>query len=144
MTTEENKAIVRRLLEEGFNACNMAVFDEMLADDFTNHDPGQPAAVDREGLKQMWAGLCAAFPDQHTVADDVIAEGDQVVKRATFRGTQTGEFNGLPPTGRPVTNKSISIYRIKDGKVKEIYWGYDNLGVLQQLGVIPVPEPVGA
>lgn len=143
MTIEENKAIVRRLLEEGFNTGNLAVFDEMLAADFTNHDPAQPAAADREGLKQSWSALCAGFPDQHSVIDDLIAEGNRVVKRATFSGTQTGEFNGLPPTGRSVVIKTISIYRMEGGKVQEIYWGYDNLSTLQQLGVLPVPEQVG-
>lgn len=144
MTTEANKAIVRRLLEEGFNTGNMAVLDEMLADDFVNHNPSEPASVDREGLKQGWAAICAGFPDQRSEIDDLIAEKDQVVKRSTFRGTQTGEFNGIPPTGRPVTLQVISIYRITDGKVKEIYWAYDNLSTLQQLGIVPIPEQVGA
>lgn len=144
MTTEENKALVRRLLEEGFNTGNKAVFDAMLADDFEDHDPSQAAVADREGLEQYWAALCAGFPDQHTAIDDLIAEGDRVVKRATWRGTHTGKFNGLPPTGRSVTLKVISIYRIEDGKVKEIFWGYDSLTLLQQLGVIPVPESVSA
>ena len=142
--SDENKAIVRRLLEEGFNANNPAVFDEMLADDFANHDPSQPASVDREGLKQGWSALCTGFPDQHSTIEDLIGEGDQVVKRATWRGTHTGEYNGLPPTGRTVTLPTISMYRIAGGKIKEIYWGYDSLSILQQLGVLPVPEQVGA
>ena len=144
MSTAENKTIVRRLLEEGFNAANLAVFDEMLAPDFANHDPANPAARDREGLKLHWAALCAGFPDQHSVAEDLIAEGDRVVKRATFRATHTGAFNGIPPTGRRITLQVLSLYRIVDGRVREIWWGYDNLGVLQQLGVIAQPETVTA
>lgn len=143
MTTEENKTIVRRLLEDGFNAGNTSLFDEMLTRDFANHDPSQPAVADREGLKQYWASLRGGFPDQHTVIDDLIAEGNQVVKRATWHGTHTGEFTGLPPTGRAVTLKVISIYRIAGSKVQEIYWGYDSLTLLQQLGVVPIPEHVG-
>ena len=145
MSTAENKTIVRRLLEDGFNAGNFAVFDELLAPDFVNHDPANPTARDRDGLKQYWAALCAGFPDQHTVAEELLADGDKVVKRAAFRATHTGTFNGLPPTGKQVTNASISIYRIVDGRITAIWWGYDNLGVLQQLGVIPQAqaEPVG-
>ena len=143
MSTAENKTIVRRLLEDGFNAGTLAVFDEMLAPDFVNHDPANPTARDREGLKQYWAALCAGFPDQHTVAEELLAEGDKVVKRATFRGTHTGTFNGLPPTGQQVTIASISIYRLVDGRITAIWWGYDNLSVLQQLGVVPQAEPVG-
>ena len=143
MSTAENKTIVRRLLEDGFNAGNLAVFDEMLAPDFVNHDPANPTVRDRDGLKQYWAALCAGFPDQHTVAEELLADGDKVVKRATFRGTHAGTFNGLPPTGKPVTIASISIYRIVDGRITDIWWGYDNLSVLQQLGVVPRAEPVG-
>ena len=143
MSTAENKTIVRRLLEDGFNAGNLAVFDELLAPDFVNHDPANPTVRDRDGFKQYWAALCAGFPGQHTVAEDLLADGDKVVKRAIFRGTHAGTFNGLPPTGKPVTIASISIYRIVDGRITAIWWGYDNLGVLQQLGVVPRAEPVG-
>ena len=143
MSTAENKTIVRRLLEDGFNAGTLAVFDEMLAPDFVNHDPANPTVRDREGLKQYWAALCAGFPDQHTVAEELLADGDKVVKRATFQGTHTVTFNGLPPTGKRVTIALISIYRIVDGRVTAIWWGYDNLSVLQQLGVVPQAEPVG-
>ena len=143
MSTAENKTIVRRLLEDGFNAGNLAAFDEMLAPAFVNHDPANPTVRDRDGLKQYWAALCAGFPDQHTVAEDVIAEGDKVVKRARAQLTHTGTFNGLPPTGKRVTAESISIYRLVDGRITEIWWGYDNLSILQQLGVIPQAESVG-
>jgi steroid delta-isomerase-like uncharacterized protein len=144
MAVEENKAIVLRLLEQGFNANDPAVFDELLADDFTNHDPSQPAAVDREGLKQFWAALCHAFPDQHTAIEDLVGEGDKVVKRAHWRGTQTGELMGIPPTGKQATMSTVSIYRIADGKVREMWWGYDTLGLLTQLGVVPQPAPAAA
>ena len=143
MSTAENKTIVRRFLEDGFNAGNFAVFDEMLAPDFVNHDPANPTVRDRDGLKQYWAALRAGFPDQHTVAEELLADGDKVVKRATFRGTHSGTFNGLPPTGQRVTIALISIYRIVDGRITAIWWGYDNLSVLQQLGVVPQAEPVG-
>ena len=144
MATDENKAIVLRLLEQGFNANDPAVFDELLAEDFVNHDPSQPATADRETLKQFWAALCHAFPDQHTAAEDLVGEGEKVVKRASWRGTQTGEFIGIPPTGTHATMSTVSIYRIDDGKVREMWWAYDTLGLLRQLGVLPGPAPVTA
>ena len=141
MSTEANKALVRRLLDEGFNAGNMAVFDELLAPDFVNHDPSMPVAVDREGLKQWWTALRTSFPDLHTDAEALIAEGDMIVKRATGRGTMMGEFGGHAATGKRFVNPTISIYRIEDGQIKELWWGYDNLSVVMQLGLIPHPEP---
>ena len=140
MTTETNKAIVHRFVEDGANAGNMDVIDELFADDFVNHDPTQPAARDLPALKQVMMARLAAFPDQRTTIEDLFAEGDRVAKRWTWRGTQTGEFNGIPPTGRQVTLAGIDILRVSDGKIREIRWGYDVLGVLQQLGVIPEPE----
>jgi len=144
MSIEQNKAIVLRLLEEGFNANDPAVFDQLLAEDFVNHDPAQPTATDREGLKRYWATVCAAFPDGHTTAEDLIGEGEKVVKRSSWRGTHTGELQGIPPTGKQVTLDTVSTYRIADGKVREIWWGYDNLGLLRQLGVLPQPTPAAA
>ena len=79
-----------------------------------------------------------AFPDLHLTVEDMIAEGDKVVTRFTSRGTQTGAFMGIPPTGKQVTVSSIVIARIADGKIVE-EWGLDDqMGMLQQLGVIPV------
>jgi steroid delta-isomerase-like uncharacterized protein len=140
MATEENKAIVLRLLEQGFNANDPAVFDELLADDFVNHDPSQPDATDREGLKRFWSALCHAFPDQHTAVEDLVGEGDRVVKRAIWRGTQSGELLGIPPTGKQATMSTISIYRLADGKVRDMWWAYDSLGLLRQLGALPEPS----
>jgi steroid delta-isomerase-like uncharacterized protein len=141
MSTEANKALVRRLLDEGFNAGNMALFDELLAADFANHDPAAPAATDREGFKQWWMAIHAGCPDVHVEIDATIAEGDLVVKRATARGTLTRELHGYPATGKSFANLSISIYRIENGRIKELWWGYDNLSLLQQLGLMPQPEP---
>src|SRR5690349_13655898 len=104
MSTEANKALVRRLLDEGFNAGNMALFDELLVPDFANHDPSMPMAVDREGLKQWWMGMRASFPDLHTGIEALIAEGDLVVKRAIGTGTQTQAFQGYPATGKTFAN----------------------------------------
>jgi steroid delta-isomerase-like uncharacterized protein len=141
MSTEANKALVQRLLAEGFNGGHMALFDELLAPDFVNHDPAAPAVADRDGFKQWWAAVHAGCPDVHTEIDALIAEDDLVVTRATARGTLTRELFGHQATGKSFVNSTISIYRIVDGQVKELWWGYDSLGLYQQLGLIPQPEP---
>ncbi len=90
MSTEENKALVRRLIEEVMNQGHLAVFDELYAPDFLFHDPGLPQVRTREEDKQWIAGILHAFPDFHLTIDDLIAEGDQVVVRLRARGTNTG------------------------------------------------------
>jgi predicted ester cyclase len=80
-----------------------------------------------------------AFPDLHGTIEDQIAEGDKVVMRMTYRGTHQGELMGIPATGKPVTMTFISINRIAEGKIAEGWVNFDALGMMQQLGVIPVP-----
>lgn len=140
MTAETNKAIVHRYVEEGYNGRNTAVLDELFAADFVNHDPTQPAARDLEGLKQLMLAQHAAFPDVRVTIEDMVAEGDRVAKRFTLRGTNTGDFNGIPATGRQIVIEGLDILRVSDGKIREIWVAYDMLGVLQQLGVMPQPE----
>ncbi|GAC1396344.1 MAG: ester cyclase [Chloroflexota bacterium] len=144
MSTEGNKAIVHRYVEDGYNRGNMAVFDELFAVDFVNHDPAQPAIRDREGLKALCQAQRAAFADVRTTIDEMLIDGDRVVKRFMVRGTHTGTFNGIPPTGKQFTLAGIDILRVVDGQIREIWWGYDTLGMLQQLGVLPQPQSVGA
>jgi steroid delta-isomerase-like uncharacterized protein len=140
MSTETNKAVVHRYVEEGFNAANMAVIDELFVTDFVHHDPSVPTVRDLEGLKQLILAQHAAFADVRTTIEDLVADRDKVVKRFTVRGTHTGDFNGIPPTGKQFTLEGIDILRLVDGKIQEIWIAYDMLGVLQQLGVMPQPE----
>jgi steroid delta-isomerase-like uncharacterized protein len=144
MSIQENKDIVRRMVDEGWNPNNQATFDALMAEDFVNHDPVAPQVRSREDLKAFHASRVAAFPDQSTTAEDLIGERDQVAKRWTWRGTHRGDFQGIPPTGKQVTLQGVSVYRIDNGKITELWWGYDTLGVLQQLGVIPQAEPAPA
>lgn len=139
MSTEELKAIVRRDVEEFWNARNLAKVDEFFAPIYVNHEPNAPQVRDLAAFKQYAAALFAAFPDLHVTIEDMVAEGDQVAKRYSITGTHRGEWLGLPPTGKPATITGITIYRIADGKIVECWWSYDALGMLQQLGVIPVP-----
>ncbi len=139
MSAEEHKAIVRRVIEEGWNQGNLAVFDEANAPEYVDHAaiPGQGPGA--EGYKQAVQMTRAAFPDLHLTIDDMIAEGDQVVTRWTARGTHQGALLGIPPTGKPVTITGIDILRIANGKVVE-RWAEDNgLALMQQLGVVPTP-----
>ena len=138
MSTEDNKALIRRAYEEGFNQRNLAVLDEVNASDLVSHN----ASMTIQGLeayKQWLSMYLAAFPDAHFTLEDLIVEGDTVVVRQTFRGTHTGELMGIPPTGKQVTAPGIAITRVLNGKVVEQWANYDDLGLLQQLGVVPAP-----
>jgi steroid delta-isomerase-like uncharacterized protein len=139
MSLERNKTIVRRLLERFWNAHDVAAADEFFAADMVNHDPVAPAVTGLEGLKGYASLLFTAFPDFHVVIDQELAEGDKVAKVWTLQGTQLGEFQGIAPTGKSVTMSGITIYRIAGGKIAELTWSYNMLGLLQQLGAMPVP-----
>jgi steroid delta-isomerase-like uncharacterized protein len=145
MSTEQNKALVRQMVEEIFNRGNMSWADEFLAPDFVEREelpPGIPR--DREGVKQLTTMLRSAFPDFKATIDDIVAEGDKVVIRQTWSGTHKGEFMGIPPTGKSVSFGVIDILRIAGGKCVE-HWGQmDSMGLMQQLGAIPTPGQGGS
>ncbi len=142
MSIEENKALARRLIEV-YNRGNLteilAAVDELYAPDFVLHDPNLPfpgGIGSREDFKQFGTGFLAALPGQYTI-EDLVAEGEKVVLRYTYRGTHQGQWRGLPPTGKAVTFTGTVTYRIVNGKVVEAWQNADNLSVLQQLGLIP-------
>jgi len=145
MSTEQNKALVRQMVEEVFNRGNMSRADEFLAPDFVEREelpPGIPR--DREGVKQLTIMLRSAFPDFKAAIDDIVAEGDKVVISQTWSGTHKGEFMGIPPTGKSVSFGVIDIIRIAGGKFVE-HWGQmDSMGMMQQLGAIPAPGQSGS
>lgn len=137
MALEENKALVRRFIEDVFHKRNLAAIDEFVAADQVDHTlpPQLPPTTD--GTKRAIGMFLTAFPDVQIAIDDMIAEGDRVAVRYTSSGTQRGSFGGMPPTGRKVRIPSYLIARVADGKIVE-QWGMDDqLGMLQQLGVIP-------
>ena len=138
--SEENKAIARRFFEQVWNEGNVAAIDELVAANYEDHSlpPGMPSGV--EGLKQTIAMYQTAFPDTRMTVDDLFAEGDRVVARWTGRATHTGEMMGIPPTGKPLTVTGIEIYRVAGRKIVE-HWGeFDQMGMMQQLGVVPAPD----
>jgi steroid delta-isomerase-like uncharacterized protein len=139
VSAEENKRISRRLAEEGFAQGNVDVIDEVVAENFVNHDPGAPPDLPpgREGVKVLATLYRSAFPDTQFTIEDIVAEGDKVVTRWKARGTHQGDFAGLPATGKQATVTGITIDRVEGGKIVESWNEYNQLGLLQQLGVVP-------
>ncbi|MBI4285223.1 MAG: ester cyclase [Chloroflexi bacterium] len=135
--SEQNKAVVRRFLEEILNKKNLAAIDELVSPDFIDHavPPGAPQGI--SGARQslgMWIG---AFPDLHVTVQDLIADGDRVAVRLAFNGTHKGEIMGIAPTGKKVAAEGIEVERIANGKYAERWEVFDMLSVMQQLGVVP-------
>lgn len=131
--TEWNKAIIRRLVEEGQVKGNVDIVDELLAPDFVDHSPFPGVPPTREGVKGLFLYLRAAFTDLVVRIDEQVCEGEKVFTRKTFLGTHGGEFMGIPATGRPVSIEVIDIMALRDGKVVEHRVVFDRLGIQQQL-----------
>jgi steroid delta-isomerase-like uncharacterized protein len=134
---EENKALVRRWIEDGFNKRNLAAIDEIFVEDFSVS--GQ--RIGRTGLKQSMTRRFTAFPDLQVTITEVIAEGDKVVIWYTARGTHRGEFEGVRPTGKLVNWIGSDLLRIAAGKIVEGWFLDDSLGLLRQLGATFSPPP---
>ena len=142
MSTEENKAKVRRIIEEVWNRGNLAILDELIAPNCVFHDP-RSTLHGPEGIKRYVMMYRIAFPDVHFTIDDLIAEGERVVIRWTVTGTHKGELQGIAPTGKHVTVTGMVMSRFAKGKVEEDWINFDALGLLQQLGVVPSPGQPG-
>ena len=136
MSTEENKALIRRFWEEVFNGRNLDLIDELCAPNFVDHGMNNQES-NAEGFKQMLSMWFNAFPDLHVTIDDLFAEGDRCATRWTGRGTHKGELMGIPPTGKQVTVKGISIDHTVGGKFVEVWTFEDVPYMMQQLGVVP-------
>jgi len=136
MSVEENKALVRRYMEETFNQGNLSVIDQLASSDFVyHHATGRD--LSKEAYKKMSIMTQNAFPDVYMEIDDLFAEGDKVACRFTITATHKGEYQGIPPTGKKITFQGINIFRIADSKIAEIWSRLNLLGMMQQLGVIP-------
>jgi len=136
MSLEENMAIIHRLME-AFNMHNTALLDELVAPDFVEHTLKLQG---RESIKQIETMFYTGFPDFHGTIEDIVAEGDKVWIRVTYRGTHTGKYLGLAPTGKKITFTAVQIYRIVAGKVVERVSVSDSLNFLKQLDVIEPTE----
>ena len=121
--------------DDFWNKGNIASFDKYYASSYVYHSA--EADKNREEYKQLCQAYFTAFPDLHITTDDLIAEGDKVTKIWTARCTHKGELMGIPATGKQIVVKGIEVFRIADGKIAELWASMDNLGMMQQLGVIP-------
>ena len=133
MSTEENKAVVRRFFEEVWNEQKLEVVDELFSETVLFN--GQP--VPRDALKQVVTARRVAFPDIRVTVEDQVAEGDKVSTRRTWRATHQGTYQGIAATGRSVSWTQISIVRFAEGRIVEDWPVADELSILQQLGAIP-------
>ena len=141
MSTEENKMIARRFTEgiqSFWHTGSLDALEAIVTPDFVHHGPGLPS--DLAGLKQALPLFRAAFPDMEITVEDMIADGDKVFDRVSWQATHQGELMGIPPTGKQVKVQEMHICRIAGGKMVERWSQWDAFGMLQQLGVIPVPE----
>jgi steroid delta-isomerase-like uncharacterized protein len=137
MSSEQNKAIVRRLLEEPWKG-DLGVVDELVGRNYIGYDPSLPEPLHGpDGFKENVATYRAAYSDARITVDEQIAEGDQVATRWTGRGKHDGDLMGVTPTGKEVTVSGLTLSRLADGKVVEEYTNWDTFGMMQQLGVVP-------
>ena len=136
MSLEPNKALVRRQFEELINRKNLSVIDSDMAPDFVDHEAVPGLAPGLTGVRQWITGMHQACPDLRVTIEDMIAEGDRVVVRNTWRGTHTGPLLGIPPTGRTFELTGIVIWRIAAGKICERWATLDQWGLRQQLGTV--------
>jgi steroid delta-isomerase-like uncharacterized protein len=133
-SSEAAKAVVRRNTEEVQNGGKFEVFDELFADDFLDHTPQPGRTPDKEGARQLYKSLRAAFPDFFADIHWQVADGDRVTTYKTYYGTHLGEFLGVAPTGREIQFETVDVMRVRNGKIAE-HWGVANLfSLMQQLG----------
>ncbi len=135
----DSKALVAAWFE-AWNTGNVSlldnVFDKNVVDNSAGQIPGLPKGI--EGMRQSIQMYRAGFPDAHMRVDDTLVDGDKIVVRWTATGTNTGPMMGMPPTGKKVSVIGMGISRVAGGKIVESWGAFDQLGMLQQLGIVPV------
>ena len=143
MSTDDNKAVVRRWFDEVISRGDMGALDAICAECHPQfaviRGVIEPAPLGMSGLKSLITSLRSAFHDLHAEVEEQIAEGDKVVSRVTMRGTQRGEFNGMPATGKSFTISGVSVWEVRGNLLIQEWVNWDALGMMQQLGVIPAP-----
>ena len=141
--SENNKDAVRRF-NDAFNRGDLDQAVSEFAPNAVIHNSGAPDPLNVEGFKQFGGVFATAFPDGSLTIDDLIEAGDKVVSRVTYRGTQTGDMMGTPPTGKAVTISAILIDQFADGKIVESWRLFDQMAMMQQLGRVPAPGQAGS
>ena len=143
MPSEDYKALTLRLyaaIGDVFRTGDIGLLDPVLAPDMIDHTPASGPVVGRELGKQLIASFARAFPDTTLTVDLMVAEGDTVAAFVSYRSTHTGAFLGHPPTGKSVQVTGMDIMRYRDGQVIELWSQFDDLGLFQQLGMVPRPD----
>jgi len=135
-TLEQNKAVVRRFIDEIFLKGDLDAVDQLLTDDFRPHTWG-PMPPGRDGVKEAIQRVSAGLSDTKMAVEDVIAEGDRVAVRLTSSAVQSGEFMGMPPSGKRYEIGEIHIFRVQDGRIAEHWHQADFMGMMKQLGATP-------
>jgi len=134
--SEQNKAVFEKLMS-ALNAKDMAAMESLIADDFVDNDAMPGMAPGRQGMIDMMGMFVGAFPDLNVVVEHWVAEGDLVVGVMTTKGTQTGEFMGMPASGKKFSVREMHMARVANGKMAE-HWGLSNeMSMMQQLGLMP-------
>lgn len=134
-TREENRVQLLRFVDEVVNTGEVERTDRFVRQDFVDHDPPPGASPDISGIREAFARVRLTFPDLHATVEDLVAEGDRVAYRWTFRGTHLGDLGGIPPTGKAAVWSVIGVARFTDGRIAERWQRLDTAGLLRQLGV---------
>jgi predicted ester cyclase len=140
MLGEDYKALTLRLyaaIGEVFRTGDIGLLDPLLAPDMVDHTPASGPIIGREPGKQLILSFARAFPDTTLTVDLMVAEGDTVAAFVSYRSTHTGPFMGYPPTRKSVRATGMDIMRYRDGQVIELWSQFADLGLLQQLGIVP-------
>ena len=142
MADHPNKALVRRFFDEVFNRQSRAAAAEILSEDFVAHHPAFPDGLrGPEAIMEMTAMFRAGFPDLQYRIERLVAEDDLVVARWSARATHRGPFMGVPPTGKTISVTGMDMFRVAEGRCAETWVNSDFLGLLQQIGAVPAPQP---
>lgn len=142
MSAEANRQLFQRYFDKCANDGNLDLADEIFAPDYLHHDPANPdprPVVGPQGVRDHLTSLMGAFPDLKFEVEETIADDDQIIVRWTARGTNTGDYFGMPATGKPIEITGMNTWRVKDGQAIEGWVNRDDMGLLQQLGVVPAP-----
>jgi steroid delta-isomerase-like uncharacterized protein len=145
-TTDESRAVVLGGFDELWLQRRPELADKWFTPDLTFQTTIQPEPFrGPDGFREFYRGISGGFPDYDIHVDEVVAEGDKVVLRFTFTGTNTGDYFGIPSTGKPVTIRFVEIFTVRDGQIAGIWHVANVLDVMQQLGFLPksgLPKPV--
>jgi steroid delta-isomerase-like uncharacterized protein len=135
--SEENKTIARKFLRM-FELGDAGIADAIVASDYYNHDAPDPS-IGIAGIKEVVNSFKNGMANAQADIDFQVAEGDKVISRYTWSGTHIGEFQGVPATGKQVSWTATATFRIGDGKIREVWLNWDQLGLMQQLGAVSLP-----